>query len=197
MYSPEAWTGPAAHGPAAPSRRFALKTATDTAHQHVETIIRAAGMFDTVAGYKRYLRASWRLRVQHEEQLDRCGAAEVWPEWPGRRIASLVAQDLVDVGLSPAQPPPQLDANLSRSELLATLYVLEGSSLGARVLVRLVSVLGLSATCGARHLQAQAGDTTSWRSFVTTLETAPVAPCHDMACTVFDRFAAAYQQAHA
>ncbi len=197
MYSPDARTGAVGHRPAAPTRRFALKAATDAAHEHVESIIRTRGMFDTAEGYRCYLQASWRLRLQHEDQLDRSNASEIWPEWNGRRIAGLAFQDLADIGLAPGHPPEKLSAPLSLKELLATLYVLEGSSLGARVLVKSVSVLGFSASHGARHLHAQAGDTGAWRSFVATLDTASVEPCHDTANAVFARFAAAYEQVSA
>ena len=142
-----------------PSRRFALKAATDAAHTRVEDIVQSAGMFDTLEGYKRFLAASWALRVQHETQLDAAGAGRLWPLWPSRRIAHLIAQDMTDLGMQPPSPPAQLPHLSGEAELLGTLYVLEGSSLGARLLVKSAAILGFvgdawraaSARAGWRH----------------------------------------------
>jgi heme oxygenase len=48
-------------------------------------------------------------------------------------------------------------------------YVLEGSSLGARVLRRQAAALGMSAGHGARHLWAQTAAPENWRAFVEAL----------------------------
>lgn len=195
MYSAGILSGSAGSDPAAPNRRFALKAATDAAHRQVEEAIESAGLLGDPSGYKRYLLATWRVRAQLEDQLDRNGAAGVWADWPGRRIAGLITQDLADLGLAVSRPPEGEKTPLSIGELLATMYVLEGSSLGARVLVGSVQPLGFSAVYGARHLHAQAGDAGAWRRFLSVLESAPVAPCHAAACAAFDMFAAAYAQA--
>lgn len=195
MYSPDGQVTAAGARQLPPDRRFALKAATDAAHTRVEDVIRTAGLFDSIAGFRRYLAATWTLRIRLERQLDVSGAGELWPLWPTRRVADLVARDLADLGGSPGDLPRGPMRILPQPELLATLYVLEGSSLGARVLVKSVAELGLSASHGARHLYAQAGDAASWRSFVALLESAPKAPCHATARAVFDRFADAYKQA--
>jgi heme oxygenase len=179
----------------AANRRFALKAATDVAHARVEAIIQSAGLLDSLSGYRRFLAATWVLRQQHETQLDAAGAAGLWPLWPSRRISMLAARDMADLGIAAPEQPAQLHAALTVGELLATLYVLEGSSLGARLIARSVGALGLTAGYGARHLHAQAGDASAWRSFLALLEASSVPPCHDTANAVFDRFAAAYGQA--
>jgi heme oxygenase len=194
MYSPErtlAGQG-ANHAPA--SRRFALKAATADAHDRVEDVVRSAGMFDTLEGYRRYVAATWALRTRFEGLLDMNGASAVWPLWPSRRIAGLAAQDMADLGV-PARAEEFVPSALTAGELLGVLYVLEGSSLGARLLVRSVSGLGLSADNGAGHLHAQAGEASAWRSFVEVLEASPEPPCHAMANSVFHAFADAYRQA--
>ena len=179
----------------ADSRRFSLKRATDAAHKRVEAIIDAAGMFAGIDGYRRYLAATLELRTRYEAMMDASGAADVWPAWPARRVAHLVAQDLADVeGVSGALEKYE-GAPLTRAELLGVLYVLEGSSLGTRVLSKSVSAFGLSADHGARHMFAHAGEPGVWRDFVDTLETSDVAPCHATAVQAFDAFADAYQRA--
>ena len=179
-------------------RRFALKRATDKAHAKVESIVQSAGMFDSVDGYRRYVAATLAMRQRFEGMLDAAGASDLWPAWPGRRIAHLAAKDLADLGGSPFEPVHRsVKFRQTPGELLGVLYVLEGSSLGARILVRLVGSLGLSGEHGARHLHAQAGDAGAWRSFLDVLDACAEQPCHDTAVAVFDAFADAYLQARA
>lgn len=180
--------------PQAVSRRFALKAATDAAHARVEEVIRSAGMFASVDGYRCYVAATLEMRRHYETLLDMNGADTFWPDWPRRRIAGVVARDLADLGGAPPADDPVPGNLLSRGELLSVMYVLEGSSLGARLLVRIAGDLGLTAGYGARHLHAQARDTGAWRSFVDLLESSPVAPCHQTAIAVFERFADAYRR---
>lgn len=186
---------PAAVSRIGDSRRFALKRATDAAHARVEGIITSAGMFASLDGYRRYLSATLAVRTRYENLLDASGAAAVWPAWPGRRVAHLVAQDLDDLrGAHPAIAE-KADRLLNPAELLGALYVLEGSSLGARVLSRSVHVFGASAVHGARHLHAQAGDAAIWRDFLSVLDSAATPPCHVTAVLVFADFADAYARA--
>ncbi len=197
-YSPDEGGGPACASRGVSDRRFALKRATDKAHARVEGIVQSAGMFDSMDGYRRYVSATWEMRWRFESLLDMSRAAEIWPAWPGRRIASLAALDLADLGHAlPKMAAPLSEFHLSPSELLGVMYVMEGSSLGARVLVRLVGSLGLSGHHGARHLHAQAADAGAWRSFLGVLDSSPQPPCHDTARSVFDTFADAYEQARA
>ena len=78
--------------------------------------------------------------------------------------------------------------------MVGVLYVLEGSSLGARVLVKAAAEMGLSAEFGARHLFRQAGDRDAWRSFVAMMAAALDAPSHDAANATFNAFADAYSR---
>lgn len=173
-------------------RRGGLKRATEVAHARVEAIIQQAGMFGSIAGYRRYLEATWRVRIELEQALDASGAEQLFPAWPRRRIAPLIAADVADLGgslPSPVVNPPRL---FSPSELLGVLYVLEGSSLGARVLVRNAADLGLSGAFGARHLDAQAGDRATWAEFLAVLTASDETPSASAANSVFDMFANAY-----
>lgn len=67
---------------------------------------------------------------------------------------------------------------------LGVLYVLEGSSLGAKLLRRDADKLGFDAHFGARHLAKQ--DSASWKDFVARLDQ----------CTAED-LASATEAAHA
>ena len=65
---------------------------------------------------------------------------------------------------------PQADLALDGDRLFGALYVLEGSSLGARILFKRAQALGLSAAFGARHLALLSGSIDGWRSFLDRLE---------------------------
>lgn len=189
-----------AEGAAVDDRRFALKRATNAAHARVEGVVQAAGMFNSQHGYRRYLQATWEMRAAFEDLLDRHAAGQLWTDWPRRRIAGLVAEDIGDLGGAgsgcQAGAPSPLTENFSRDlksrELAGILYVLEGSSLGARILVKQAADMGLTASFGARHLHRQAADRDAWRSFMAFLHAAPEPPCHHAANQTFDAFARAY-----
>ena len=89
------------------------------------------------------------------------------------QLLPLLRQDLGDLGL---QPPAIDESSLQvsdRETLLGTLYVTEGSSLGARILYRRAQELGLTGEFGARHLSAQSESLTRWRQLVKLLDEAP------------------------
>ncbi len=89
--------------------------------------------------------------------------------WTPVSLTDSLRSDLRDLGLSDdtgdAKPYP-LDA----STVLGALYVLEGSSLGARVLVHRAAALGFSEKHGAKHLSVQNRDHSNWSRFVEILE---------------------------
>ncbi|RYD84009.1 MAG: hypothetical protein EOP61_40680, partial [Sphingomonadales bacterium] len=116
----------AAAGPTVDDRRFALKRATNDAHNRVESVVRDAGMFDTREGFQRYLAATFEMRARYEQLLDLNGADRVWADYPTRKIAGLVEQDIADLG-GVATGPEQADEKVySAGELLGVMYVLEG-----------------------------------------------------------------------
>ena len=57
----------------------------------------------------------------------------------------------------------------SVSHAMGSLYVLEGSALGARLLVRQAAALGFDEAGGAVHLSEQAADIGHWRAFIDLL----------------------------
>lgn len=192
MFLPEA-----APGRKAEDRRFALKRATNEAHDRVEGVVRDAGMFETREGFQRYLAAAFEMRARFERLLDLNHAARVWADYPSRKIADLVAQDIADLDGVAVPPETTGTKTCSAGELLGVMYVLEGSSLGARILVKSVAEMGLTANFGARHLFRQAEDRGAWRSFIAAMDASPEAPCHETARATFDAFAAAYRKAGA
>lgn len=178
-----------------------LRRRTSAQHDHVETLA-GGGMLASRDGYVRFLNGSYSARAALEPVLDAAGAADVFAAWPGRRIAALIAADLGDLGERPPGSIATAPEIAGRAELLGSLYVVEGSSLGARVLVNSVQAFGMIAAHGARHLHHQASDRSAWRQFMTILDGADLDAgqeelCVHAASRTFDLFAAAYRTAAA
>lgn len=154
------------------SHRQTLRSGTSVSHLQLESVV---GSLRTIDDYARYLRASMAFRAPIERALQ----TVVWPEmfgaWRPTQIADVLARDLADIGA----PQASLESNtetpavsFDTPALLGTLYVLEGSALGARLLLRDAAKLNLSAQHGAAHLARQASSDT-WRSFVGIVDGAP------------------------
>jgi heme oxygenase len=182
-------------------RRWRLKAATAEAHTRVEDQLAVAGMLSSPEGYRRYLEATFEIRSAIEREMDLAHAVRIMPLWPERKIAPLVAMDIMDVG-GWVQAPKSVDdapADQSIEAILGVLYVLEGSSLGARVVLKQVEALGMSHQHGARHLSAQAGDNKAWRQLTSILQHDPMSALGEAACIraaqqTFERFGDAYRR---
>lgn len=149
----------------ATERRWVLRERTAQAHAAVDAAI---GSFSDRTSYERYLTQIYRFRVPIEAALGRVAWPAAIGSWRPRAIGHLIAADLSDLGL----PLPPVDApalHLDGDGLMGVLYVLEGSSLGSKLLLRRAEALGFSASFGARHL-AEASDAGSWRDFLGLLE---------------------------
>lgn len=147
--------------------RSALRARTASTHDELD---HAVGHFGDRASYGAFARNTYRFRRAIEAAM---GAAP--QDWQIDHLAPVIALDLADLGL-PLPPGGTFPMSLATpAQRLGVAYVLEGSSLGARVLVRAAQKLGLDAQFGARHLSRQAGDHDRWRRFVIELEatTAP------------------------
>lgn len=148
------------------TRRFSLRERTSDAHASLDQL---TGPFRSVADYGRYALGLHAFRTPIEEKL----AAVDWPsisaDWRPQLIGHALREDLIDLGITPsvgADVPPLLQ---SLEGLLGTLYVLEGSALGAKILYRRAQAIGLSESCGARHLALQSV-ADNWRKFLVVLE---------------------------
>lgn len=150
------------------SRRWALRDHTAAAHAAVDA---AVGGFDSLETYKTYLQAVAAFRRPIELMLQ----AATWPDgfgdWRPKPVVAAIAADMADLGVAQVERPVQ-SFSLAGDRLYGAVYVLEGSSLGARVLLQRAVALGLSPDFGARHLALQAGRVKSWRSFLVRLEQA-------------------------
>lgn len=154
--------------PETPSRRSALRSETAQQHADLETVV---GAFGSRAAYVRYLRGMHAFRAPYEAALAGLDWPALFGDWRPTLIAQSLHDDLVDVGAAPLDAMRPV-AELDPSGVFGVLYVLEGSSLGARLLYRDAQKLGLTATFGARHLAQQSAGFETWRGFQALLERA-------------------------
>ncbi|BCW87008.1 hypothetical protein sos41_01340 [Alphaproteobacteria bacterium SO-S41] len=149
-------------------RRFWLRDKTAPSHRALEGMV---GPLDTIPAYSHFVEGLYRGRQPVESWLKNLAWPELFKDWRPILIGPALAKDLADLDrplppLAPFTPP-----GATVSDLLGVLYVLEGSSLGARVVLRQALALGLDAGFGARHLALQASDG-GWPHFVRLLDSA-------------------------
>ncbi|HEV7346000.1 MAG TPA: biliverdin-producing heme oxygenase [Devosia sp.] len=147
--------------------RSVLRQQTGDLHARLDELV---GGFDTLAAYRRYLVGLYRFRHALETAIPDLA------DWSVQGVAPLIRQDMTDLGIGSVEMAPGWTIDCSRSSVLGTAYVLEGSAVGARLLYRRAAQLGLHATHGARHLAAQTGDVERWRRYLHVLEAGSANP---------------------
>lgn len=152
------------------TRRFVLRDRTAAAHAMVETLV---GTLVSLASYQRYVSGLHRFRAPVEAGLSTASWPDAFGTWRPLMLAETLRQDMADLGLPAVVPPAPTPPPSDMAGLLGLLYVLEGSALGAAVLLPRARALGLGAAFGARHLALQTDAAArNWQSFVALMETA-------------------------
>lgn len=148
------------------SRRWLLRERTAEAHAAVDAAI---GGFHDLQGYGVYLQSIAAFRRPIEARLSSVAWPEALLDWQPARVSDAITADLADLRISPDEPPDE-PLPLDGDGLFGALYVLEGSALGARLLLKRAEAIGLSASYGARHLALLGNNIEGWRGFLTRLE---------------------------
>ena len=145
--------------------RSFLREETSKLHRELDAIV---GGFSNRAAYARFLQGSYRHRAPVEAALSDA-AAMGGSSWQPRKLLPELEADLADLTLARSASEPFHLSN-DMAAFLGAAYVLEGSALGARVLVKGVAALGFGPENGARYLSAQAASLDSWRTLLVALE---------------------------
>ncbi|MFN3636004.1 MAG: biliverdin-producing heme oxygenase [Rhizobium rhizophilum] len=149
-----------------PPRRSALKEATWSAHMALDALV---GSFGTAADYRCYLAGIAAFRLPVEAWLSKNSLPPAFSDWQPGFVRDELKADLAD--LDTPEPPDGRPFSPPEGEgVVGLLYVLEGSSLGARLLAKRAEALGFSAEFGARHLFSQARNFSNWRAFSERME---------------------------
>jgi len=147
--------------------RSHLRRATASAHGRVDALL--------PQGVSRHRDYAAYLRAMH-----RFVASNALPDGARERYLPLLSDDLRTLGIAgeaasahrdPVDPEPPNPEPDDRYERLGWAYVFEGSSLGARMLLRQAAALGFDDRAGARYLNEHAGSG-EWAHLLRQLEDA-------------------------
>lgn len=118
------------------NRRNSLRGATDHLHRDLDRLVAAFNLADATH-YRRFLQANAATLIAIEQLLENAGVVQLLPDWPQRSRRSAILADLRSLG-SDVQPLALRRAAPTPPEMFGVLYVLEGSRLGARLLLEQV-----------------------------------------------------------
>jgi len=150
------------------SRRMYLRDRTAPAHDALDKLV---GPFDSIESYRWYVSGIAAFRRPLEAELSSVVWSDLSPDYQLQRLGDLLVEDMNDLALIAGTVTTSVAAELVLEELLGTLYVVEGSALGSRILYRRAQALGMTDGHGARHLAVQSRPGPQWQSYLSVLET--------------------------
>ena len=160
-----------------PSVRIRLKHATQALHHSVERSLDLDNHDWTIGEYCAYLERMWGLFAPLERALMTIEWQAIGIEIAERRKLAWLESDLTQLSANGGVLPAlEMCDDLPRlncvEEGVGALYVIEGSTLGGRVVMRkLQRVLGISPDAGGRFFTGYGENTgAQWRSYLEVLE---------------------------
>lgn len=132
-----------------------LRAETRQHHETLETAVAVERQIETLERYTAYLSRLWLIHHALELQFARWDASALGFDYRDRSRARMLAADLAALGADqPRAAGPQVGAFKSAQHALGAIYVVEGSSLGARaILPSIEQSLGLDTTSGASFFE--------------------------------------------
>lgn len=147
--------------------RNILKEATAADHTRLDEGLGAFDLHD-IAAYRGFLAANAAALLPLEGALVAAGVSDILPDWKRRARSRSILGDLNRIGgTTRLLKPPVLNG---RSALLGTLYVLEGSRLGAAHLLKRARNSGDPRIAAATGYLSHGVGEQFWRSFLDVLE---------------------------
>ncbi len=147
--------------------RSILRDATAADHARLDATLGAHDLC-TVPGYRRFLEINAAALLPLERSLEQAGVRTVLPDWDDRARSDAILSDLARLG-GRANPldAPEL---AGRSAMLGTLYVLEGSRLGAAYLLRTVKACSDPLISGTTDFLGHGTGRHFWPQYLAVLE---------------------------
>jgi heme oxygenase (biliverdin-IX-beta and delta-forming) len=158
--------------------RAKLRQSTAAAHRRLDAGFSAFDL-TSLQGYRRFLEASAAALLPLETALDEGGIDALFPDWPQRSRRAAIISDLDRLDTT-ARPLCRV-APLERDGLLGVMYVLEGSRLGAKFLLRTIAERGDARIKAATDYLRHGADKPLWQDFVHRLEGEPVTAADEAA----------------
>lgn len=159
-----------------------LREGTAALHGAVEVAVYRNNPFTSIRRYRRFILGNLAFFRAFETWAEASGVTELLDDWDERRKQDLLLADARDLAAYPDEVPPTPPellppAGASPAILLGSLYVTEGSTLGAAILAKHVRRLGLGPQNGGRYLNANSHSRLGyWRTFLEVLNTTPFDP---------------------
>jgi heme oxygenase (biliverdin-IX-beta and delta-forming) len=152
-------------------RHIRLSGATDALHEHLHTVVASIAPFDSRENYARFVEVQYIFHREVEPLYRRPALQVLLPDLDTRSRRAAAAADLQDLGRSLPSVEAGLAETLSVPQAIGWLFVAEGSTLGAAILLKRVQSLGLSESFGARHMAPHpSGRAKLWKRFVDALD---------------------------
>jgi heme oxygenase (biliverdin-IX-beta and delta-forming) len=151
----------------------ALREATWASHQRLEKRLDIKKRFSERAAYCEHLRRMWRFCFYLERQVETQAFDGALPDYEKRRKLPLLSRDLAALGAAPPSfaEPVSFPRVSDPAQAFGCAYVLEGATLGGRVMLPVVEDrLGLSAEHGAAFLASYGAEVPAmWQGFSAAL----------------------------
>ncbi|MBR0993581.1 biliverdin-producing heme oxygenase [Bradyrhizobium japonicum] len=154
-------------GRSLPGLRERLRDATSAAHRELDAQMSSFDL-TVFSGYRRFLQASAGALLPLEAALVEAGVARIFPDWPERTRSQAIAMDLEWLDRD-AQSTVSV-APMTPSGVLGTMYVLEGSRLGAKFLLKTVADSADPRVAGATAYLSHGTGKRLWQSFLSRLQ---------------------------
>ena len=146
--------------------RERLRDATSAAHRELDAQLSSFDL-TTFSGYRRFLQASAGALLPLEAALVEAGVAKLFPDWPERARSAAIAADLERLGKDAHATVSVLP--LTPSGMIGTMYVLEGSRLGAKFLLKTVADAADPRVRAATAYLGHGAGKRLWQSFLAKL----------------------------
>lgn len=147
--------------------RERLRDATATAHRELDAQLSSFDL-TVFSGYCRFLQASAGALLPLEAALVDAGVARLFPDWPERARSAAIVADLERLGRD-AHATVSVPS-MTPSGVLGTIYVLEGSRLGAKFLLKTVADAADPRIGEATAYLSHGTGKRLWQSFLTMLQ---------------------------
>jgi heme oxygenase len=151
-----------------------LRAATTDLHHQAEKLLNIPSLIIDRSSYAATLKRFYGVYAPLERALgEHCGWDKFGLDLKGRSHVARIARDLAALGseTSPGEAPYSSEPT-SFSHALGSLYVMEGSTLGGRIILRHLETQEISIPTGAMSFFAGHGVETGsmWRVFVAKLD---------------------------
>jgi heme oxygenase (biliverdin-IX-beta and delta-forming) len=148
--------------------RALLREKTAAAHARLDAALQTLEL-QSAPQYCRFLEAHAEALLPLEKSLAASGVRRLFPDWDQRARSRVLADDIARLG-GEVRQSGLLAGPFDDAGLLGAMYVLEGSRLGAAVLLDIVSQSSDSVVRNATGFLSHGAQKRLWPSFLAVLE---------------------------